>query len=128
MGKLYSSTFYRRLRRHLADGGACSIQCTSPLFARRSFWCIAETLRSVGFAVRPYHVYVPSFGEWGFCLVTPREVPIPQARGPRFLTPETTAAMFSFPSDMGPVPVEVNHLYNQTLVRYYDADWRAVVE
>ncbi len=128
VGKLYTSTFYRRLRQHLSPAGACAVQCTSPMFARRSFWCIARTIASVGLHVRPYHVYVPSFGEWGFCLVTGREVPVPVASGPRFLTPRTTAGMFDFPEDLAPLPVEVNHLYNQVLVRYYDAEWRAVIE
>jgi spermidine synthase len=128
VGKLYTSTFYRRLRQHLSPTGACAVQCTSPMFARRSFWCIARTIASVGLHVRPYHVYVPSFGEWGFCLVTEREVPVPVASGPRFLTPRTTAGMFDFPEDLAPLPVEVNHLYNQVLVRYYDAEWRAVIE
>ena len=128
VGTLYTSTFYRRLRRHLSPSGACAVQCTSPMFARHSFWCIARTLADSGLQVRPYHMYVPSFGEWGFCLATPREVPVPRARGTRFLTPETCAGMFDFPSDLQAVPVEVNHLYNQVLVRYYDADWRAVIE
>ncbi len=128
VGKLYTTTFFRRLRAHLTPDGACAIQCTSPMFARRSFWCIIETLADVGFQVRPYHAYVPSFGEWGFCLVTLSEVPIPQARGERFLTPSTCAAMFEFPADLQPLPVEVNHLFNQVLVRYYDSEWRAVIE
>ncbi|MGI5844881.1 MAG: polyamine aminopropyltransferase [Candidatus Xenobium sp.] len=128
LGKLYTTTFYRRLRAHLAPDGACAIQCTSPMFARRSFWCIVQTLADVGFQVRPYHTYVPSFGEWGFCLATTREVPVPQARGERYLTPATCAAMFEFPADIESLPVEVNHLYNQALVRYYDAEWRAIIE
>jgi spermidine synthase len=46
------------------------VQSTSPLFARRSFWSIAETLKSAGLNTYPYHVYVPSFGEWGYVLAT----------------------------------------------------------
>jgi spermidine synthase len=32
--------------------------------------------------------------------------------------------MFVFPRDMAPVPVEVNRLDNQILVRYYEEEWR----
>jgi predicted membrane-bound spermidine synthase len=27
-------------------------------------------------------------------------------------------------ADLGPVPVEINRLDNQSLVRYYEAEWR----
>ena len=38
--------------------------------------------------------------------------------GLRFLTAETTAALFQFPPDMGPVETEINRLNNQILVHY----------
>jgi spermidine synthase len=28
------------------------------------------------------------------------------------------------PADTGPVPVEINRLDNQVLVRYYDSEWK----
>src|SRR5688572_21781610 len=68
LGKLYSRSFYRVLHARLAPGGLAVVQATSPMFARQSFWCIAHTLASAGFDTRPYHAYVPSFGEWGFVL------------------------------------------------------------
>jgi spermidine synthase len=126
LGKLYSRTFYRVLRARLAPGGLTALQATSPMFARRSFWCIVETVRSAGLAARPYHAYVPSFGEWGFVLAgdetwaPPRVYPA----GLRFLTAEATPALFAFPPDMAAVPVEVNRLDNQILVHYYGAEWQ----
>ena len=128
LGKLYSRSFYRTLRSRLAPGGVTVVQATSPMFARRSFWCIAETMRSAGLASRPYHVYVPSFGEWGFVLAggdgwtPPRAYPA----GLRFLTVEATPALFVFPPDMAAVPVEVNRLDNQILVQYYGAEWQRI--
>src|SRR5205807_9171625 len=65
LGKLYTTRFYRLLKKRLAPDAAVGIQCTSPLFARTSFWCIVKTVEAAGFAVRPYHVAVPSFGVWG---------------------------------------------------------------
>ena len=44
------------------------VQSTSPMFARQSYWCIVDTLKQAGFHTWPYHVYVPSFGEWGFTM------------------------------------------------------------
>jgi len=104
------------------------VQATSPMFARRSFWCIAETIRSAGLAARPYHVYVPSFGEWGFVLAVAADWTPPRAypTGLRFLTVEGTAALFGFPPDMAAVPVEINRLDNQILVHYYGAEWQRI--
>jgi spermidine synthase len=127
LGKLYTRLFYRRLLARLAPGGAVSVQATSPLFARRSYWCIIETMRSAGFSVRPYHVTVPSFGEWGYALA--RRVPFaPPSHAPalalRYLNDAALAAMFELPADIAPVAVEINQLDNQALVRYYEKEWR----
>jgi spermidine synthase len=127
LGKLYTRLFYRRLLARLAPGGAVSVQATSPLFARRSYWCIIETMRAAGFAVRPYHVTVPSFGVWGYALA--RRAPFaPPTHAPgvalRFLNDAALAAMFELPADMTPVAVEINQLDNQALVRYYEKEWR----
>lgn len=128
LGKLYSRSFYRLVRARLAPGGVAVVQATSPMFARRSFWCIVETLRSAGFEPRPFHVYVPSFGEWGFVLATEGGYEHPRTYPPglKFLTPEGTPALFSFPPDMAPVPVEANRLDNQILVQYYASEWRRI--
>jgi spermidine synthase len=126
LGKLYSRTFYRVLRARLAPGGRAAVQATSPMFARRAFWCIVETMRSAGLAAHPYHVYVPSFGEWGFVLVAAEGWQSPRAYPPglRFLTADGTPALFVFPPDMAAVPVEINRLDNQVLVHYYGAEWQ----
>jgi spermidine synthase len=126
LGKLYSTVFYRLLEKHLAAQGAAVVQTTSPLYARQSFWCIVRTLESVGLTVTPYHAYVPAFGEWGFTLATrqPWQAPDHYPPGLRFLTTETTPALFQFPPDMGPVDAEINRLNNQILVRYYEQEWR----
>ena len=127
LGKLYTRLFYRRLFARLAPSGAVSVQATSPLFARRSYWCIIETMRAAGFVVAPYHVTVPSFGVWGYALA--RRVAFqPPAHTPgvalRFLNDSALAAMFELPADMTPVAVEINQLDNQALVRYYEKEWR----
>jgi spermidine synthase len=127
LGKLYTRLFYKRVLAHLSPAGAAVVQATSPLFARKSYWCIIETMRAAGFSVQPYQVTVPSFGVWGYALA--RRAPFqPPTRAPklplRFLNDEALVAMFDIPADMKPVPVEINQLDNQALVRYYEREWR----
>jgi spermidine synthase len=128
LGKLYTTAFYKLLARHLNAHGMAVVQSTSPLFARQSYWCIAETMKQAGFEVHPYHAYVPSFGEWGYVLgaLAPYRPPAALPPGLRFLNPRVLAQLFDFPADMGPVPVEVNRLNDQVLVRYYDQEWGAI--
>ena len=125
LGKLYTTAFYRLLKRHLPEHGLFVVQSTSPLFARQSYWCIAETLRQAGLKIWPYHVYVPSFGEWGFVLAGQGlyDPPSSLPGGLRFLAVNSLPALFEFPNDMRPVDVEPNRLNDQVLVRYYEREW-----
>lgn len=125
VGKLYTETFYRMLRPHLAPGGMAVIQSTSPLVAPAAFWTVAQTLEASGFNTRPYHVYVPSFGEWGFILASEQD-PGATARflpDNRFLSPDTALQALFFPPDMARRPVPVNRLDNQALVRSFADEW-----
>ncbi len=131
LGKLYTTRFYKLLKAKLTKNAAIVIQCTSPLIARNSFWCIIKTLEAVGFNVKPYETTVPSFGIWGYALAKtePFEIPknIPADMDLKFLNGETMTSMFEFSSDTS-LPkdeeIEVNRLDNQALVRYYEAEWR----
>jgi len=125
LGKLYTVTFYQRLRQVLEADAVVAIQTTSPLFARRSFWCVENTLRTVGFQTLPYHAYVPSFGEWGFIIASMQDLHVvrPLPEGMRFLTVEGFASMQHFTPDMSRVESEVNKLNNQVLVRLFESEW-----
>jgi spermidine synthase len=125
LGKLYTVRFYRLLRERVAEGGVVSVQSTSPLVARRSFWCVVRSIEAAGFVARPYHALVPSFGEWGFVLAAREPLPLPThvPSGLRYLTDGTVASLFDLAPDMASVPVEVNRLNNQMLVRYYEEEW-----
>ena len=128
LGKLYTTAFYRLLSKHVSRNGYMVVQSTSPLFARQSFWCIAETMKQAGLKVSPYHVYVPSFGEWGFMLAGLEEYKPPTnlPEGLKFLSVGNVGTMFQFPNDMGPIAVEPNRLNDQILVRYYEHEWREI--
>jgi spermidine synthase len=128
LGKLYTTAFYRAVARHLSAQGMMVVQSTSPMFARDSFWCIAATLKQTGLQTYPYHVYVPSFGEWGFVLASAHDYTPPTAlpSGLRFVSPETIPTLFQFPPDMSPLPSAPNQLNSQALVRMYENDWKDI--
>ncbi|UOP05663.1 polyamine aminopropyltransferase [Conchiformibius kuhniae] len=130
LGKLYSVPMYRLAARHLADGGKMAVQSTSPYFAPNAYWSVVKTLETAGLHTAPYHVYVPSFGEWGFVLASARadlRVPARFDVPTRFLNADTAAQMFRFPPDMARREVEANYLNNQALVAYFADDWAKVI-
>jgi spermidine synthase len=132
LGKLYTVRFYKMLAAHLADGAVISVQSTSPLVARKSYWCVVKSLEAAGLFVRPYHAFVPAFGEWGYTLAARAEFPVPAHVPPglRYLTDENVSSLFVLSPDMarpklpdGRDEVEENRLNNQALVRTYDEEW-----
>lgn len=126
LGKLYTTRFYRLLKNRLSSEAVVAIQSTSPLLARKAFWCIDATVRAAGYQTRPYHLAVPSFGVWGFVLASPANLPLPEHTLPglRHLNDEAMKALFAFPSDMGALPSPVNRLDNQVLVNLYTQEWK----
>src|SRR5215204_5747892 len=126
LGKLYTTRFYRLLRTRLTENAAVSVQSTSPMFARNSYWCIIRTIEAAGFFVRPYYTAVPSFGLWGYALARSSAFEVPQnpPSGLKFLDEQALSAMFTLSKDIEAVPVEINRLDNQALVRYYEGEWK----
>ncbi len=132
LGKLYTTRFYNLLKQKLKPESAVVIQTTSPLIAPKSFWSVMKTLEATGFSVKPYQTTVPSFGIWGFALARLQPFDEPQKPRPgvdlKFLNDQTFASMFEFPNDTAKPKeeLEVNRLDNQSLVRYYETEWRRV--
>jgi len=128
LGKLYTTAFYKAVARHLSEQGLMVVQSTSPMFARDSFWCIAETIKEAGMMTYPYHVYVPSFGEWGFVIAGHHEYKPPATlpAGLRFVDLKGMSALFQFPPDMAPLSIAPNRLNDQVLIHMYDQDWKDI--
>ena len=128
LGKLYTTAFYKAVARHLSSQGLIVVQSTSPMFARDSYWCIVETLKQAGLRTYPYHVYVPSFGEWGFVIAGYRDYQPPTTlpSALRFINVDGLPALFQFPPDMSPMAMPPNRLNDQVLVRAYDQDWKDI--
>jgi len=126
VGKLYTTRFYALARRRLDPDGVMAVQSTSPLFARTSFWIVANTIEAAGFSVRPYQMTVPSFGVWGYVLASPRPFEVPKSvlPGLRALSSETLAGLFVFGPDIARVEAPVNRLNDQILVRTYESEWK----
>lgn len=135
MSKLYSDSFYALCFRRLSQQGVLVTQATSPYYARDAFWCIEKTIRHAlnsseltSIKTYPYHVNVPSFGEWGFVLAS-RHTIDPQNSTPhnntRFLTKERVYSMFAFGKDISkPEKIQVNTLENPKLFHYYQKGWQ----
>lgn len=125
VGKLYTDTFYKLIKNSLATGGVGVIQSTSPYVAQKSFWCVENTLKSVGFLTFPYHVFVPAFGDWGYILISnsPFELPSHFPERLRFINSEIVKTLFVFSDDMKREITDVNKLNNQILVRYFEEEW-----
>ncbi|WP_103938507.1 polyamine aminopropyltransferase [Thermomonospora echinospora] len=127
--KLYSVEFYGLLQRALAPGGRVVVQSGSPFFAPRSFWSIEKTIRSAGLATVPYHVDVPSFGDWGYVLAAAgQDAPglrmDPAVSGLRFLDADVLRASAVFARDLRRDDVEINTLVKPKLIDYQRQEWR----
>lgn len=128
VGKLFTDAFYQMLRQRLSMRGVAVIQATSPQYARQSFWSIVTTTEAAGFHAFPFHVYVPSFGDWGFVLVggehlTPPSTLRIDSQSLKFLDASILPELFVFPRDIGRVDAPVNRLNDQKLVGIYSHEW-----
>lgn len=128
LGKLYSDSFYNLVKQHLSENGLGVIQSTSPYFAPHVYWTVSSTLKSVGFKVYPYHAYVPSFGDWGFFVISTKGYKIPNinAENFKYLNNEILKDMFVFPKDMPQLDLPPNTLNNQSVVEHFTKDWEAI--
>jgi spermidine synthase len=127
--KLYSTEFYGLASRLLTPGGRMVVQAGSPYFAPHAYWCVVETLRGTGLDVVPYHVDVPSFGDWGFALAGheppgPLRLPPAVAGDLRFLDQAVLEAATVFPRDSQPVPVEASTLDRPRILDYERRGWQ----
>lgn len=127
IARLYSDLFYKLCYRNLSPTGSLVTQATSPFYTPRSFWCISETIQSIGFQkVSPYHALVPSFGDWGFVLAEKSPSNIQSFTFPtelKFIDSKTVESLFYFPKDQKPKKLKINTLDNPILFQYHHQDW-----
>ena len=124
LNKLYTNVFYRLASNRLSKGGVMSVQSTSPYYASEAFWCINKTIREEGLNVEPYHIQVPSFGDWGFNLASKEQIDISNLEievPTRFLNQDVLDSMFNFAEDE---KIEMDNIISNTLskpqlIEYY---------
>jgi spermidine synthase len=121
LGRLYSTEFYALVSRALAPGGLMVVQAGSPYSTPIAFWRTVSTIKTAGYAATPYHVYVPTFGDWGFALAhrsdTPPRPTIPANAPPlRFLNQSVLDAATVFADDVQPRTLEPSTLEHPRVV------------
>lgn len=132
LSKLFSRSFYRNVASKLSRNGVVTVQSTSPFVVNDAYRCIGATMKAAGFNVVPYHVNVPTFGDWGYWIgmhgsvsdsagivselnaVDSIIVPV------RYITPSVIKASLVFgKNSFGATPVDTNTILNNVLFRYY---------
>ncbi|MDT5166129.1 MAG: spermidine synthase [Mycobacterium sp.] len=121
LGRLYSTEFYALVSRVIAPNGLMVVQAGSPYSTQTAFWRTVSTITAAGYAVTPYHVYVPTFGDWGFALArrgdTAPQPVLPRNPPPlRFLDKSVLEAATVFAPDVRPRPLEPSTLEHPRIV------------
>jgi spermidine synthase len=98
-----------------------AVQAGSPFSTPTAFWRTVSTIRAAGYAATPYHVHVPTFGDWGFVLARlgptpPKPTVPPDAPALRFLDQQALDAATVFAGDMRPQQLEPSTLDRPRIV------------
>lgn len=123
LARLYSSAFYKLCLSRLTRDGVVCTQATSPELSKNAFWCIESTVRHSGFTYTyPFHINIPSFGNWGFVMGKNNPKFVDTLRDDmafEFLEAEMFDHMFYFPKDVRKSMNDINRLDKPILLDYY---------
>ncbi|WP_286269670.1 polyamine aminopropyltransferase [Thalassotalea hakodatensis] len=135
LNKLYSVSFYAKLKQLLSGDGLISVQSTSPYHAKDAFIAIGKTINAAGFNhVEQFHDNVPSFGEWGWTIASKNgaspktrlsaltSIPIKQT----WLTLPMLLGAFEFSTDFYQTQknIPINYLGSHTIYQLHQQAWR----
>ncbi|EWH08783.1 spermidine synthase [Catenovulum agarivorans DS-2] len=127
LARLYSKQFYQIAKRRLTNNGILVTQATSPFFATDAFWSIHNTVLASGYQqVTPYHVDVPSFGDWGFVMACKSTCPLVDKTLPptRFYSTQLESALMLFSVDIANRASKVSSLDKPHVLYYYLEGWK----
>lgn len=125
LNKLYTNVFYNYIKANLTEDGVMVCQSTSPYYAPKSFWCINKTIKTQFNTVIPYHLQVPTFGEWGFNLAFNGDNEMSSLLvETKYLTEENIDALFCFGKDemIDLEGIEENNMFKPSLIIYYNEE------
>ena len=123
LSKLYSVEFYRMLAARLAPGGMISVQSgeIAPL-RRKPYWCIARSMEAAGLTIRPYAVFMPTFGHYVWTLASNGPIDVGRVKvdvPTRYLTNDNISAVFVFDPDLVEHDVKLNRIDTHALLGYF---------
>ncbi|WP_440056894.1 polyamine aminopropyltransferase (plasmid) [Pseudoalteromonas sp. T1lg65] len=127
LARLYSKQFYTLVKHRLSNQGIVVTQATSPYFAGQAFWSIHNTVAAAGFnKVTPYHVDIPSFGNWGFVMACKSHCEPSHNRLPktRFYTQNVEPLLMTFPADISNTNSKISSLDKPHVLYYYLDGWK----
>ena len=128
LARLYSTEFYKILKKKLAKNGIMVTQATSPFFSPEAFWCIQKSLKKADFKnIYPYHTYVPSFGDWGFVMASNTRYDLNTINinvETKYLDNELAKVSFKIEKDVIKTDIEPSTLDRPKILDYYLNGWR----
>ncbi len=128
LARLYSYEFYKILNKRLSNTGVMVTQATSPFFSPEAYWCVNASLKKAGFKhTYPYHTYVPSFGDWGFILVSKIKLNITKFDikvETKYIDKDIAANCFKIEKDVKKENIEPSTLDKPKILEYYLKGWR----
>lgn len=125
LNKLYTNVFYNYVKNILTPEGVMVCQSTSPYYAPKSYWCINKTIKTQFENVIPYHVQVPSFGEWGFNMAFNGEHSRQELSvDTKYLSSENIESLFVFGKDesFDLDKIKENNMFEPSLITYYNEE------
>ncbi len=127
LARMYSKEFYSLVSKILSKDGVFICQATSPFFAKNAFWCINNTISSANFITYPYHVYIPSFGDWGFIMAAKSEIEKTFLRidiNTKYIDNKILSKAFVFPKDLNKKETKLSTLDKPVILDYYMQGWK----
>ncbi|MDF4222478.1 polyamine aminopropyltransferase [Maribacter sp. M208] len=128
LARLYSKQFFLLAKQCLNKDGLFVTQSGEIYFSNSVFSCINNTLAPIFNYVKPYHSYIPSFGDWGFVMASDEEIEEENIKSVlpsdlKFLTENQFQMAFQFPKDITIKETKVNTLDSPIILNYFIDDW-----
>lgn len=128
LARLYSKQFFLLAKQRLNKDGLFVTQSGEIYFSNSVFSCINNTLAPIFNYVKPYHSYIPSFGDWGFVMASDEEIEEENIKSVlpsdlKFLTENQFQMAFQFPKDITIKETKVNTLDSPIILNYFIDDW-----